>query len=144
MPVFKKKRFSTKKLPFCREEDDKVTIQFFDFTTSLREKISSETKQRKSQIVVSEILYCRNLIYYLQSSNSYKLRLSLSKKFEFSSQLVFVSSQSSIYQRLAINCRDKKVFQGFPKFLRSEYLIFQSVNKTLFTPACSLLDNSFC
>ena len=38
----------------------------------------------------------------------------------------------------------QKVFQGFPKFLRSEYLIFRPVNKTLFTPACSLLDNSFC
>ena len=38
----------------------------------------------------------------------------------------------------------KKVFQGFPKFPRSEYLIFRPVNKTLFTPACSLLDNSFC
>ena len=38
----------------------------------------------------------------------------------------------------------KKVFQGFPKFHRSEHLIFQSGNKTLFTPACALLDDSFC
>ena len=136
----------------------KSQFYFFNFTTSLRERISSETKQPKSQIVVSgsyqitvsEILYCRNLIYDLLSAiikqlENYDYRCQ--KKItivEFPSQVVSMSSQSSIYWRVVVNSRDKKVFQGFPKFHRSEYLIFQSVNKTLFTPACDLLDNSLC
>ena len=82
-------------------------------------------------ITVSETLYCRTLIYYL--CNDQRVTKILVTIVEFPSQLVSMSSQCSIYQRLVVNCREEKVFQGFPKFHRSEYLIFQSVNITLLT-----------
>ena len=80
-------------------------------------------------ITVSETLYCRTLIYYL--CNDQRITKILVTIVEFPSQLVSMSSQCSIYWRLVVNCREEKVFQGFPKFHRSEYLIFQSVNITL-------------
>ena len=100
-------------------------------------------------MIVSEILYYRNLIYYLRSTicnhqTVKKLRLLLSKKSNFLLNLSSWVHNLGFTGDLLLIAVTKKVFQGFPKFLRSEYLIFQSVNKALFTLACSLLDNSFC
>ena len=94
--------------------------------------------------MVSEILYCRNLIYYLRSTIcNYDCRCQKNSNF-----LLNLSSwvHNLVFTRdLLLIAVTKKYFRDFRNFSEAtEYLIFQSVNKTLFTPACSLLDNSFC